>query len=227
MELLLPRVREPELILPSYVKLDMAFGVGSGSILFDKSRYRSHGAITGAAWETGVHGFALDFIPGRPSIVTIDAAYDQLNFTSEDFSIIARINSYNLDATRVILSRGKGNVDGWYYTIRTTGQLRFYTDQSGASVNSRSSVGAIVIGTDYTVGISRTGSSVKIYVDGVEDTDTVGTHINPVTSARDFEIGYSTPDSYGAFDGLMEFLLIFGGISLPEKTHLAWHNALK
>ena len=79
LELALPRAKIAVPKLPSYEVLNMAFGVGAGAQLFDKSRYRSHGAIITATWAAGLHGFCLNFVPGNPDHVicllyTSDAA---------------------------------------------------------------------------------------------------------------------------------------------------------
>ncbi|GAI66611.1 unnamed protein product, partial [marine sediment metagenome] len=130
MDLLLPKVEAPVLPMPSYVKLAMAFGVGAGATLFDKSRYRSHGAITTATWAAGVHGYCLDFVPGNPDHVVIPAAHTQLNFIAEDFSIIARVNADDLTADREIFMRGELNVDGHEMKLRGGGGLDFFTYQT-------------------------------------------------------------------------------------------------
>ena len=89
-KILLPREIIPPFHLRDFVKLDMAFGVGAGATLFDKSRYRSHGAIITATWAAGVHGYCLDFVLATPDFVTIPAAHTQLDFTAQAFSIVLR-----------------------------------------------------------------------------------------------------------------------------------------
>jgi len=225
-ELLVPR---PGLIVPrppSYVKLDMAFGVGAGTKLFDKSRYRSHGAITGASWATGLHGKCLDFDPTIPSYVEIPASHNQLNFTSEDFSIIARL-SLDVLADACVVCRGLFSSQGWLLRTRLAGYIDFATCQSGATQFSASSTGGVAIpGFPYTIGISRSGAAVTIYVNGVADTASAGTHNNPTTCTRAAKIGTYDQTVEYRFDGKIEFFRIFGGIALSASEHLAWHNAL-
>lgn len=204
----------------------MAMDGASATKLFDKSRYRSHGTITGAAWATGLHGKALDFVGATPSYVEIAAAYDQLDFTSEDFSIIARIKADSLVIFPFVFTRGVYVVDGYEFYIRDAGNIRVRTNQASASQQTTSSAGGVVIGTWYTIGFSRSGEDVSLFIDGVEDTLTPGVHIDPKTSSRTAKIGIYDDKSSQALDGKIEFLRIFRGIALPASTHLAYHNAL-
>lgn len=225
-DLILPKwgiaVPEP----PSNVYLDMAMGLGAGTTLFDKSRYRSHGAITGAVWAAGLHGKCLDFDPTIPSYVEIPASHTQLNFTSEDFSIITRFKVDDLSTERQVVTRGQYNVDGWGLRLEAGGMLQLQTFQLGGDQWSRSNVGSIVTGTWYTGGFSRKGTSVKIYINGVEDTGIAENHIDPASADRVCNIGKGGPLYPREHDGKIEFLRIFGGIALSASAHLAWHNVL-
>lgn len=226
MELLLPEVRPPRLALPSYVKLDMAFGVGSGGQLFDKSRYRSHGAINGPEWAAGLHGACLDFDSTVPDYVLIPAARStQLNFIAEDFSVIARVNIDSLLAHNWICCRGVLSISGWDFFARSDGILRFATNQAAATQQTDSALGAITTGAWLTLGFSRSGAAVQVYRNGVDITTVPAVHINPLTSLEDTHIGIRTGLTQ-ALDGKMEFLRVFGGVALTASEHLAWHRAL-
>uniref|UniRef100_A0A6H1ZR47 Putative lectin/glucanase superfamily protein n=1 Tax=viral metagenome TaxID=1070528 RepID=A0A6H1ZR47_9ZZZZ len=227
MELLLPRVVAPARILPSYVKLDMAFGVGAGTTLYDKSRYRSHGAIvsTDVFWAAGLHGYCGNFSP--IAYVEIPAAKTQLNFTSEKFSMIARIRIDDLTTWRRIFNRGLAGADGYQWYIHSTGRNYFRTSTALGDTDSCSAAGSILINTRYTVGVSRNGASVRVYINGVDSTTTAGVHPDPTTCARSAKIGIYDDLVSTPFDGKMEFLRSFGGVALSASEHLAWHNALK
>lgn len=226
-ELLLPRGKILRPKPPSRIKLDMAFGVGVGASLFDKSRYRSHGAITTATWAAGVHGYCLDFVAANPDFVEIPAAHTQLDFTTQDFSFIVRLKADDLTANVAIYYKGTHQVDGIFWLILSTGALDLYTNQLLARQRSFSSGGDIVVGNWYTVGISRDGASVKLFKNGVDVTFSAGAHINPTTCARSAKIGIRDNRINDPFDGKIEFLRIFGGIALTASEHLAYHNALR
>ena len=225
-DLLLPKKGIETLELPSYVKLDMAFGLGTGTTLFDKSRYRSHGTISGANWATGAHGYALDFIGATPSYVEIPATHTQLNFTSEDFSIIIRARFDSVAAEQYLFSRGEVNTDGWGIDYFAWAGVALRTFQSGASQHSYSPGGELLAATWYTLGFSRDGAAVKVYINGIDKTEFGGTHINPVTCSRSVKIGIYDNKSSAPFDGKIEFLRIIGGVALSASEHLAFHNAL-
>jgi len=211
---------------PSYIYLDMAFALGEGAKLGDKSHYRSHGTISGASWADGAHGRCLDFVSTVPDFVEIPAASStQLNFTSEDFSIIIRARIDLPSEVRRFIIRGAVNVDG-YICDCWKGELRFITAQADAYQLSSIAAYSLVSGTRYTLGVSRSAASVKLYVDGVDATDTAAVHENPATSARHMMIGIDNDGSSYPFDGQLEFLRVFGGIALSASEHLAYHNAL-
>lgn len=224
---LLERVKSYDKIAMNQgVVLDFPLFEGTGNIIHDVSKYHSNGVITGASWAAGLHGHALDFDPTIPSYVEIPAAHTQLDFTAEAFSIIARIKINDLSTNRQIYCRGVNIEDGYYIGVRTDGAIRFTTAQSGVVQQSYSDAGGIVIDTWYTIGVSRDGASGKIYVAGVDVTETPAVHINPATSARTAKIGIYDTLTINKLDGKIEFLRIFGGVALSEADHLAWHNKL-
>lgn len=225
-ELMLPGRRVPAPKPPSYLALDMAFGVGAGAVLGDKSRYRSHGAITTATWAAGAHGYCLDFNPAGPDHVLIPAAHTQLNFTTEDFSIIARVRVDDLTANRTIFTRGQSNANGYILMLNAGAGIEVRTYQLAASQTSRSANGTVALATWYTVGLSRTGASIRVYRNGIDITVVAGVHIDPVTCPLQASIGYFWASGMWAFDGRIEFLRIFREIALQPSEHLAWHNAL-
>lgn len=226
MELLLPKVRAPVLPRPSYEVLNMAFGVGAGAHLFDKSRYRSHGAITTATWAAGLHGYCLDFNPLNPDHVVIPAAHTQLNFTTEDFSAVIRVYIDDITADRYFVSRGLWASDGWLFYVRNNGRVNFVTNQALAQQQQQSNLVAVGALAWYTVGFSRAGDTSYLYVNGVDETLAHVVHIDPLTNARHTTIGIDTTLADTPMDGRIEFLRIFRGIALTASEHLAWHNAL-
>lgn len=224
--LLLPETRVPVLKPPSHTALDMAFGVGAGTTLFDKSRYRSHGAIITATWAAGLHGYCLDFNAANPDYVTIPAAHTQLDFTAEDFSIVCRLNADSTAARFYILNRGKANTDGYGFRVDAGGAIQLFTWQLAAWQWTRTAAGAVVAGNWYTLGMSRNGAAVTLYRNGVVVPVTADVHLNPTSSARNALVGIYEGLATYPFDGKMEFLRIFRGIALAASEHLAWHNAL-
>ncbi|MBA7662296.1 hypothetical protein ES703_70324 [subsurface metagenome] len=199
------------------------------TILYDRSRYQSNGDFKAAGqpdWVRLPSGlWVLDFNPANPDYVEIPADQTQLDFTSEDFSIIARVKVEDLTANRWIFTRGTAFVDGCHFYLIVAGTLRFYTNQAGESQYSTSTTGAIVVGNWYTVGFSRAGESIRIYIDGVDDTETAGTHIDPLTSARTAKIGIHDNLVSNPFDGQIAYLEIWN-YALSATQHRKKHDAL-
>jgi len=225
-ELLLPGRRLPAPEPPERIALNMAFGAGNPAILGDKSRYRSHGAITTATVAAGLHGLCLDFNSANPDYVTIPAAHTQLDFTAEDFSMIMRVNPDTVVPAQSLFDRGTpGNLDGYRWYLWGGGSMRLYTCQGGVVQNSQSNA-VIVAGNWYTIGLSRAGASVRLYVNGVDQTSVAGVHIDPTTSPAIGYIGVESPLLSWPLDGRMEFFRVFRHRALALSEHLAWHNAL-
>jgi len=225
-DLLVPRRDIVVPKMPSYVKLAMGFPIGAGAQLMDKSRYRSHGTISGAAWADGAHGRALDFIPGTPSYVEIAAAYDQLDFTTEDFSLVTRVYVDSFPNHVVFFSRGAQNIDGWRLFSLNTGALTFETNVSGTIRFASSAAGRVSTGSWLTLGFTQKDPKGAVYVNGVDVTTSLALRQNPATCSRVACIGVDSNLTSFPFDGKIEFLRIFGGIALSDSEHLAWHNAL-
>jgi len=203
----------------------MAFGLETGAKLFDKSRHRAHGDITGADWAAGAHGYALDFTATVPDYVEIAAAYDHLNFISGPFSIIARIKLDSISGYPKLFNRSLYAVDGYILQISNDASLNFNTSQSGVAQSTSSAAATIAVATWYTVGMSRTGAAAKVYINGVDATSAAETHQNPATCARSAKIGVYDNKVDDGVDGKIEFLRIFS-LALSAKEHLAYHNAL-
>lgn len=206
--------------LARYLVLCMTFNE-QGSRAMDLSPSGAHGRLYGFGSPAKRHIGGLDFVAATPSYVEIPASFTQLDFISEDFSVVARIKIDSLADTRTIVKRASSDNDGYSFDITPTGRLRATTYQMFASQFSRSDVEAIVIGTEYTVGLSRSGASIRLSIDGVDVTTSPVVHDDPVSNAGDFLIGINRDLTTDPFDGKIEFLRVFRGISLSEAEHKA------
>ena len=201
----------------SKIFLDMDFGYGRGATLLDKSSFHTHMTHTSSTWTLGVHEWSL--VLANPCNITLPATNTQIDFTSEDFSVVAKIKPINLNNNIWLPANHTFNVSGWNFGCEAAGTLSATTYQSGASQTSRSTA-EVTAGNWFTVGCSRAGTSIRLYVNGVDVTDVVGTHINP--AARSDNTLFASNS-----DVQIEFLHVFGGISLPITAHAWYHNVLK
>lgn len=201
---------------------------GQGSKIWNRAKGGSagDGTVYGAKWVRQPSGiWALDF-DGQDDYVEIAAAYTQLNFTIEDFSIILRFNADSLATVPHLVDRGRCALDGWYTRISAAGVVVLGTNQALASQEQGTPAGSIVINTRYTLGFSRSGDTVLIYRNGIDITSAHIAMIDPDNCLRHCVIGIHDNLIVNPFNGKIEFLRIFGGIALPASTHLAWHKTL-
>lgn len=198
--------------------------------LYDLSRYHSHGTMVGAGRPNAVqlpNGlWVWDFNAATTDYITIPAAHTQLDSTSEDFSIIARIYIDSLVTGRMVWCRGLMNTDGYFFLPESNGALRFVTCQAAAAQTTLSAAGDLVINTWFTIGVSRNGASARLYRNGVDVTAAPAVHIDPLTSARIGRIGIYDNLASNPYDGKIAFLRIYN-YALTAGQHLIEHEKVK
>ena len=175
----------------------------------------------GALWRPAGRWF-----DGINDYIGIPSSVIQLNFTSENFSIIARVYVNTFPGHVCIFNRGLWNTDGYKFLILSTGELRVETSQAAANQASESSAGVIATGRHCTIGMSRTGASVRLYKNGEDVTSTEGVHINPKTSGRTAAIGIASDLTSQPFNGGIREFLVFSK-SLIAGDHMRFHQILK
>lgn len=151
-----------------------------------------------------------------------------LNYTSENFtfSCWTYINSLTTNSSGqgpILFYKGQYNTRGYYTQISETGQIAAVTNSPTANA-SLTNTGTILAGNIYNISIVRNGTSIRIYVNGIDSTTTLGTHANPVTSSEPFLIatyGFSIYSNIRIYS----FLNYNRALSQPEITQN--YNALK
>lgn len=194
-------------VQPGIIDSGVKFSTASLSGWFDASNKRSFNSsvsaiycndlkngviaelINGASYDVTSKSFILDRVNDYISF------YNNYNFTSQDFSFniwasFSSFTSSNGSNMPVLIYKGNYNTNGYYMEIFSSG-VAFYTCQGGATQYS-SAVQTLSLNTWYNFCVTRSGSSVRIYINGIDKTSTVGTHINPASSSINFTIG-----SYG------------------------------
>ena len=102
-----------------------------------------------------------------------------LGFTSQDFTIEAWIKAATVTKRMEIFQRHYWNSDGYRLQTWPSGDLAFYTFQSGETQVSGTSSDVLTAGNWSHVAVVRQGASAKIFVNGVDKTETAGSHIDP------------------------------------------------
>ncbi len=194
-----------------------------GSRAMDLSPYQANGALVGFGSPARRPFNGLPFTKATPSYIEIPARYTQLDFISEDFSIIIRVLFKDLAAHQWLFTRGLYRVDGYYFYILNTGYVLFETNQHLANQSSFTLIGSVVANQWYTLGVSRKGASVRVFRDGEDKTQTAASHINPTTCGGTAKIGISDTLAY-PLSGEVEFLYVFGNRALSAPEHKAIHE---
>ena len=180
--------------------------------------YKSLCANTTSRWTPS----GRDFTSATPDYLEVTCP--QCCFTSEDYSIVARVKFDDVSGFREIFIRGLLGTDGYGFVL-VSGQVMGSTFQAGASQYSRTPVSFLSADTGYTLGLSRTGNSIRIYADGADETTVVGTHTNPLTNARTAKIGVYDDKTTYPLDGQIQDVLVYNRC-LPAVEHLDMHNRL-
>lgn len=120
------------------------------------------------------------------------------NFTNQSFSfnlVIYLTSTTTSTAAQgpVILYKGPFNTAGYYVQINQASppSVAFFTNQGGTN-QSTSSTQSLVVGGWNNLCFTRSGSSIRIYLNGADITSTAGTHTNPTLNTVSFLL-----NSYG------------------------------
>lgn len=124
-----------------------------------------------------------------------------LDYTSGDFSFsywvyVTSLTTNSPGQGPVIIYKGGFQVNGYYDQIQSAGNIIFVTNNAGVSVSTSTNGGVISAGNIYNIAYTRSGSTVKIYVNGIDVTATQGTHTNPTTSSNNFLLASYGPGIY-------------------------------
>jgi hypothetical protein len=153
-----------------------------------------------------------------------------LNYTSGNFTFSYWIYLNSLVSSQAgqgpcVMWKGSYATVGYYDQIGIAGDISFVTNQSGAVQGTAVPIGTIVVNNWYNICHVRNGSSIRIYVNGIDKTSAAGTHVNPETSTNSFRISnYNNGQFYGNFR-LSQFLNYNRALSATEI--LQNYNALK
>jgi hypothetical protein len=117
-----------------------------------------------------------------------------LDYVSGNFSFSFRAKHESFTGNYCAFWKGDMNVNGYYFMFGNAGGY-FATNQSGAFQYSGSSDFGLDTNWHNFI-IVRNGTSVKIYIDGIEEVlEYVGVHIDPTTSNNDFKVGVENTSS--------------------------------
>lgn len=117
-----------------------------------------------------------------------------LNYTTSAFTIELWVKAavwqcQAISTKAYIIVRGTMSLNGYELSINSNGQIHFRTNQSGSNQLTSSTVGAAPNNAWIHLVVTRSGTSVKIYVNGSLVNGTSGSHSNPATCSDYMTIG--------------------------------------
>ncbi|MFH1392582.1 MAG: LamG domain-containing protein, partial [bacterium] len=189
------------------------FNEGQGAVAFDKSANNNDGTITGADWTlNGKFGGALDFESGSSDYVNASTG-SSLNITG-NITLEAWIKPESTVVADIIAKWGTNDS---YFLRRTSDKIQMGLDSDGVegSIGSATSNNTAPNGSWTHVVGTWDGSTIRVYLNGVEDGSTVytaGIHSNSSPTW----IGQN-PHPWGPFDGLIDEVKIYPFVLTPAE----------
>jgi len=211
-------MNDPTLVL--YYPFWYQHGDMTGNPIYSYDKGRYSGTVQGAVW--GSEGKGRIFAGGDDYIELTNAA---MNFTSGDFSILSWIKVPNVTGQKMILCRGVAATDGYYFSTSSDALLVETFNDTGTQSTTTAAV-SLIANTWHCCGMTRSGASVKIYIEGVDATDTAGVHVNPKTCSRTVKIGIYDTKVHVPFYGTMGEVLVYSR-QLPASEILNYYLSMK
>lgn len=164
---------------------------GFGTIITDMSGTGTHGTLVGSP-TYNVDGIKNNFQMFTGKNIHFGTNF---NFTTQDFTFSLWLNigntlsPVNSGQGGILFYKGSFNTNGYYSQIGTTVpfNVSLQTNQSGAVQGSFSN-SIMLLNTWYNITITRAGSVVRTYINGLDETNTGSSHINPASSASTFTL---------------------------------------
>jgi len=138
----------------------------------DRSGQGNNGTIVGATWVRLPSGLWCLSFDGADDYVTI-ALDSSFNFTDEPFSCEMWVYPLAMAAYEDIISTGTSNVAGWCWEVRAnTGEFWFKSYYPTGLYSARYGAGTIEQDKWLHLVSTKSGTTVKFYKNGVEQTQT-------------------------------------------------------
>jgi len=200
----------------------------AGAYIYDRAKPHHacllHGGTIG--WVQLASGlWVMDFTSATPDWIDCSAADTaDLDFTTEDFSVGCWVSVDDLSINRQIMGRGLVDSDGWCVYVNQNGGVNAVTSTAFSHDTSRAPDDSVTIGNWALVGVSRFGTSVSIFVNGIDVIEVADTHADPLTSARELHIGIYDDETGSPWEGQQWRPRIWGSRALEEWEWLQLYN---
>jgi hypothetical protein len=152
----------------------------------DRSRHGHNGTfVNHTAWVRQPSGiWVSNFDIAQDDAIQIPTPCPYLDLTYHSFTMMAWVKRTALVGGNNMYLFGKGafNVNGWNFYVQSTGEINFQTCQTGAS-QSTTSASVVQLGKWCLLAITRSGTSVLAYYNGLLSTGAAGVHADPLSSS--------------------------------------------
>ena len=193
---------------------------GSGTTLVDSSGQGNDGALQGnPTWVAGQQALAIRLDgTGDYAVVPDDASLD----ISGPITIAAWVRPEKVATQYLVKKATQGGTSGYELSLATSGKVFFRLNQAASAdtyrINSGTSYPAD--GTTWMhVAATYDGTTMRIYVNGVEDGSVAGP-ASIVTNALGLGIG-AQPDGVSQLQGAMDDIRVYGrALSAAESWRL-------
>lgn len=218
---------------------------GNGAYIYDRAKPHHRMSLidagTGAlTWGAVASGFPyLNFAPtigaGIVNYVWLEtsiAAAADLDFTTEDFTLLAWIYLANLARVHTVMCHGaQAVVNGGGYQLvisfSTPARLNFGTCQ-GVAVQTTTSMAEINAATWFLVGVTRVGQNALTFINGLDRTDAPDVHVDPAAQNEALYVGVRQIQTTGVgidldtpFEGYIAYPRIWGNKALSREEMFA------
>ena len=164
--------------------VSLPFEEGTGTITHDNAKPHHILTLSGtpATWHSLVSGFPYLTLDGAADFLQCPAAdSDDLNFTNEDFSLVAWLYNAGLAGVDSIMCQGEDDVDGWELFVNAAGDITLRTNQGVAHTDLVAAAG-LTAGVWSLVGVSRYLTGGQFFLNGAPIA-TTGALTDPVSVA--------------------------------------------
>jgi hypothetical protein len=180
--------------------------------IFDNTAKNNLETVGNAQVDTSVVKYgtgSMKFDGSGDNIVVPDSP--NLNFGTGDFTIECWVYFDALSSNRVIAEKWtSGQTGGWQFYWRSTGSsITFYVGST--IILQDPSSGTISTGTWYHIAVARSGSTIKLFIDGSEkDSATFTTSLDNTSR---FNLGSQITTNTNYLDGYIDDLRITKGVA--------------
>jgi len=185
--------------------LDLQFRETTGAATADWAKgYRPRLTLVDTpVWSTLSNDLTYLGFANNDAVYSLAADSTDLDFTSGAFSGAVWITP-SAYGNRYLFDKSSATA-GWAFWINAVSPyLAFITTQAGPTTQITYGALSLTLNTWQLVGFTRSGASVRIYVNGANRTVTPAIHVNPATAAAiDTYIGAVVGAGAGWFNGGM------------------------